>query len=367
MKIVQLITRMDEPGGAQIHVRDLAIRLKHIGHDVILFSGSAETAFPELQQQEITHTRVKHLIREIHLIYDMKALIELRRALKAMKPDLLALHSSKAGLIGRVAGWSLGIPTVLTAHGWAFTEGVSRKKRWIYSILEKFAGFISTGIVSVSHYDRQLAINNKVIAEKKIRVIQNGVPDIERRKLAAPHINPVNMIMVARFAEPKDYQTLVEVLSKLKTKEWKIHFVGEGPLKRDIELEVDKRGLSERVTFLGKRDDVPEILANSQIFILLSKWEGLPLSIIEAMRSGLPVIASNVGGVSELVQNGKSGFLIEKGDKEGLLEKITQLIDQPMLRKQFGQSGRMIYIENFTIERMVDDTLTFYQQVVSKI
>lgn len=357
---------MDEPGGAQIHVRDLCIHLQHLGHEVVLLSGSEKPIFPELSRYGFSYRRLHHLIRDIHIFQDMKALIELRRTLKEIKPDLLAIHSSKAGLIGRVAGWSLGIPTIFTAHGWAFTEGVSRKKRFLYSLLEKIAGILSTGIISVSHYDRQLAVQNKVIPLEKMKVIQNGVPDTGESLRASLNQHPVNLTMVARFAEPKDHRTLVEVLRELDSKEWNIRLVGDGPLKEEIENEVKGLPLSDRFIFLGNRDDVAEILANSQIFLLISNWEGLPLSILEAMRAGLPVIASNVGGVGEVVQNGKTGFLIEKGDKESLKEKITLLIDQPELRKQMGLSGRETYLENFTFERMVNETFTFYQTIINK-
>jgi glycosyltransferase involved in cell wall biosynthesis len=366
LKIVQLITRMDEPGGAQIHVRDLSIRLKSSGHEVILLSGSEAPVFPELLEHGIMHTRIHHLFRDIHILKDIKSLIGLRRLLKEIQPDLLAIHSSKAGLIGRMAGWSLGLPTVFTAHGWSFTEGISSKKRWIYSKIEKFAGVISTGIISVSQYDGRLAVQHKVIPPHKMKVIQNGVPDIEASKWASPDNTPVSMIMVARFAQPKDHRTLLDVLSQMNTTEWKIRFVGDGPLKIEIEDEVKKLGLSDRVLFCGNRDDVSEILADSQIFILISNWEGLPLSVLEAMRSGLPVIASHVGGIGELVVDGKTGFLIEKGDKEGLKEKISQLMAQPVLRKQMGLCGRKHYLEHFTFEKMVNETLAFYQSVINK-
>lgn len=366
LKIVQLITRMDERGGAQIHVRDLSISLKALGHEVILLSGSEKVVFPELSQHGVSYKKIHHLIRDIHFLKDLKALVELRRSLKRIQPDLLAIHSSKAGIIGRIAGWSCGVPTIFTAHGWVFTEGVSKKKRFLYAQIEKLVGFISTAIITVSQYDCHLAVQNKVVSNEKIKVIHNGVPDVEDNKRASPSNHPVNLTMVARFAEPKNHRALIDALSQLDAMEWNIRFVGDGPLKKEIENEVKKKNLSDRVTFLGVREDIPEILADSQIFILISNWEGLPLSILEAMRSGLPVIASNVGGVGELVKNGKTGFLINKGDRKGLIEKITLLINQPELREKLGCSGRKAFLEDFTFEKMLNETLHFYQTVINK-
>ncbi|WP_179194303.1 glycosyltransferase family 4 protein [Bacillus thuringiensis] len=364
MKIVQFITRMDEMGGAQVHVKHLSMYLNKLGHEITILSGSENPIFSELQQSGVVYRKVPHLIRDIHVLKDTKALMEMRRSLKEIQPDVLAVHSSKAGLLGRLAGWSLGIPTIFTAHGWAFTEGVPYKKRMFYSLLEKMAGIVSTGIITVSHYDCQLAIQNKIISPEKIKVIHNGVPDITKLKQVSQNNKQIQLIMIARFAEPKDHRTLVEVLNILETKDWNICFVGEGPLKKEIEIEVKKRNLSNQVIFLGNRDDIPEILARSHIFILTSDWEGLPLSVIEAMRSGLPVIASNVGGVGELILDGKTGFLIEKGDKKGLMEKIKLLIENTELREEMGLSGRKRYIDNFTFEKTAHETLAFYQMII---
>ncbi|RGP45261.1 hypothetical protein BTW32_25760 [Bacillus thuringiensis] len=357
---------MDEIGGAQVHVKHLSMHLKKLGHEVTLLSGSENPIFSELQQSGIVYRKVPHLIRDIHVLKDIKALMEIRRILKEVQPDLLAIHSSKAGLLGRLAGGSLGIPTIFTAHGWAFTEGVPQKKRILYSLLERMAGIVSSGIITVSHYDCQLAIQKKIASYEKMTVIHNGVPDIIKCKDISQNNKQIQLIMIARFAEPKDHQILVDVLSTLDTKNWNICFVGEGPLKKEIELEVKKKNLCDRVIFVGNRDDIPEMLAQSQIFILTSNWEGLPLSVIEAMRSGLPVIASNVGGLGELVQDGKNGFLVEKGNKSMLREKITVLIENFELRERMGLSGRRRYIENFTFEKMVNETLSFYQTIINQ-
>jgi glycosyltransferase involved in cell wall biosynthesis len=357
---------MDEPGGAQMHVRDLSIALKSLGHEVLLLSGSASPVFPELQLHGIHHIHIPHLKRDIRLLQDMKALLALRRAVKQLKPDLVAIHSSKAGLIGRIAGWTLGVPIVFTAHGWAFTEGVPSGKRKLYLLLEKFAGVLSTGIITVSYYDRELAIRHKVASLRKMKVIQNGVPDIGFSGQAQPGKNPVNITMVARFAEPKDHASLLDMLGKLTDRNWMLQLVGDGPLRKEIENKAKTMGLSHRVIFFGNQKDVSTILADTQIFVLISKWEGLPLSILEAMRSGLPVIASNVGGISELIQEGENGFLIERGNLEDLKVKMALLLDRADLREEMGLSGRRHYLNQFTLQRMIRETYEFYHAMISK-
>ncbi len=364
LKIVQLVTRMDEPGGAQIHVRDLSLALNRLGHDVHLLSGSIYPVFKEIDQSQISYHYIKNLIRNIHPLKDLKAFMEIRAYIKRVGPDLVAVHSSKAGLIGRLAGRSLGVPTVFTAHGWAFTDGVSTKKRILYSILEKVAAKISSGIITVSHYDQNLALKNRIAPAGKIKVIHNGVIDGDSSVRSVLDLQPPKLVMVARFAEPKNHPSLIKVLNEIRDYQWQMVFIGDGPLREKSEELVKNLGLSDRVIFLGNRSDVQELLSSYQIFVLMSKWEGLPLSILEAMRSGLPVVAANVGGVSETIIDGYNGYLIPNGQPAELVEKLLILITNPALRVKMGHNARQRYQEHFTFEKMFDETLSFYQKIL---
>ncbi|MFK2826905.1 glycosyltransferase family 4 protein [Bacillus sp. B190/17] len=364
MRIVQLITRMDETGGAQVHVRDLVSSLDRMGHELYIMAGS-ENVVCQSSTHHIPYFHIKHLHRSIHLIQDIKAFIEIRNKLKQLNPDLLALHSSKAGMIGRAAGWSLGIPTVFTAHGWSFTEGVSPRRRYFYALCEKLIGKLSAGVITVSQYDRELAEKYRIVRNEKITTIHNGVIDNHIHELSKPARHPPRMVMIARFAEPKQQQAVVEALNYMREFDWQMDFVGDGPLREAVEAHVNQLGLSDRIRFLGDRHNIEEILSQSQIFILLSKWEGLPLSILEAMRSGLPIVASDVGGVKETIKPSYNGFLIPRDNEKELINKLTFLINDPFIRKEMGDASRKLYLEKFTFERMLNETVDFYEKVIA--
>jgi len=354
---------MDTIGGAQIHVRDICVGLKSSGHSISVVMGGNESHYEEFESNEIEQINSKYLIRQLNLITDIKAFIEIRKIIKRIKPDLIATHSSKAGIIGRVIGWSLHIPTIFTAHGWSFTEGVTRKKKRMYLLIEKFVGLISDGVITVSEYDKQLALKHKVLPLEKIITIHNGVHETNRLKEVRFRSDEINLIMVARFAPPKKQLDLLKALTKIQEYKWKMLFVGDGILRKEAEEFVEREELNDRVQFLGNRNDVEEVLRNSHIFILLSDWEGLPLSILEAMRSGLPIIASDVGGVKEAVVQSVNGFMVARNDERELISKLTLLLTSPPLRLEMGNRSRELYQEHFKFEQMYEKTLYFYKEV----
>lgn len=357
---------MDVLGGAQIHVRDLSKGLKNEGHNVIVVSMGKGSVTEELKKYGIRYIQLKHLVLPIHLYHDVRTIIEMRNLLKRIQPDLLAIHSSKAGIIGRIVGKLVGIPTVFTAHGWAFTEGVPKRKRKRYRFFEYLAGKISQGVITVSSYDYQLAVKEKVIPKEKMNIIYNGVPDVEELLRSIPNRHPPKIMMVARFAFPKDHIQLIQALDKLQNLEWEVEFVGDGPLREEVQKYVKQSPVANRITFLGDRTDVPERLSAAQIFVLISKLEGLPISIIEAMRSGLPVIASEVGGVGEVVENEHNGFTIPSGNIDILTERLAKLINNPSLREKMGNASRKKYEESFTFETMKNETIQYYKNIIQE-
>ncbi|QZA32870.1 glycosyltransferase family 4 protein [Hydrogenibacillus sp. N12] len=366
MKIAYVITRSDAIGGAQVHVRDLATAMRKKGHKVTVLVGGQGVFTEALAIRGIPHRALRYLVRPIRPWVDVMGLWELRSVLAELKPDLVSAHSSKAGWLGRLAARSLGIPVIFTAHGWAFTEGVPRPKRMMYAFAERMAAPLSDRIITVSEYDFKLALSHRIAKADRLVVVHNGIPDITPALRAQPENGPVCMVMVARFEHQKDHGTLIHALAELKALEWKLELIGDGPLREQVKNEVEKLGLHERVSFLGARKDVAERLAKAQIFVLTSKWEGFPRSILEAMRAGLPVIASDVGGVREAVIDGQTGYLIPRGDQERLQERLKQLILNHELRAQMGTAGRRRYEKHFTIERMVEKTLAVYEDVVAR-
>lgn len=363
MKIVQLITHMDTLGGAQVHVREISIELKKYGHDIYLVSGGKENIHETLERK-VKHIYSKYLIRDLSIFTDIKAVLEIRKILKEIQPDIIATHSSKAGIVGRIAGWSLQIPTIFTAHGWSYTDGVPKNKRRFYILFEKIIGRISDGVITVSEYDKELALKYKILPESKILTIHNGVHPVKRKSRLLFSEKQPEIIMVARFAPPKRQLQLLKVLNKIRHIQWKISFAGDGPLLRETKSYVERVNLSDRVTFLGNRNDITNLLEESDLFILLSDWEGFPLSILEAMMCGLPIVASDVGGVKEAVKQSINGFLIPKNNEQELLYRLQQILTNPRLRLEMGNQSRIIFEKNFTFEEMFGKTLFYYEQTI---
>lgn len=362
MRIAYIITRSDSIGGAHVHVRDLAQAMIGLGHDVCVLVGGQGPFTEELEAKGIPYYSIEHLVRPINPYNDLLALKELCTVLRKVKPDLISTHSSKAGWLGRVAGKILGIPTLFTAHGWAFTEGVPALERYIYLLAEKMAAPLATKIITVSEYDRRLALKYRVASAEKIITVHNGMPDVSPLLRAKPDKEPPKLIMVARFEPPKDHFTLFKALAQLKDLKWELDLVGDGPLRREAEKMVSNLGLKDRVRFLGSRKDVPELLAQAQIFLLISKWEGLPRSIIEAMRAGLPVIASDVGGVRELVVENETGFLIPIENVGMLVQRMRFLLVNSRDRMRMGDKARKRYETKFTFNRMFAENLKLYEK-----
>lgn len=366
LKIAYVITRADVIGGASIHLLDLAMGAKYAGHDVTVFAGGEGILMDHLQMLAIDHVSLKHMQRELRPVQDVCSLMELRRKLAALKPDIVHCHSSKAGVVGRLAARSLSIPVVFTAHGWAFTEGVSERRRKLYRIIERVMARFSDHIITVSDYDRNLALKNKVGKPALITTIHNGVHDVAERRPDVPASLPLKLIMVARFDPPKDQVGLLRDVATLDPDTAVLELVGEGTELNQARQTAAELGLSGRVKFTGWRPDIAQCLARSDVFVLNSKWEGLPLSILEAMRAGLPVIASDVGGINETVDDGETGILVRRDDANGFAHAIVLLAEHLDLIQQMGQKGRQKYEREFRFRTMLGATLHIYRRISNR-
>ncbi len=359
---------MDKIGGAQKHVEALAIQLKQDGHEVTVVTGSYQPSLWRLQEEKITVIPIPAMQRAIHLTKDFQAFLQLRAVFKSIQPDVVATHSSKAGVIGRIVGSLLRIPTVFTAHSWSFTEGVPQKKQVLYYRMEKSVQRFTTKIITVSDYDRELALMKKVAPAHKLLTIHNGIAPIDSHSSTEKTFTeqPV-IVMVARFEVPKRQDLLLEVLAELTDVPWQLQLIGDGSLRPALEEFVAQHNLTDRITFLGDQLDVHSYLEKSDVFVLLSDWEGLPISIIEAMRIGLPIVATNVGGVKELVVDHDNGFLVEREDKELLKLRLHHLLMDATLSKKMGNASERRYLQHFTFTPMYQKTLMVYQQAVSEL
>lgn len=366
VRIAFIITRGDDIGGAQIHVRDLSVALRSAGHDAVVLAGTNGVLQEDLKARGVPFYFLDHLARKVNPINDVRCLSELRSLLAEIQPDIISTHSTKAGFLGRTAGRMLGIPTLFTAHGWGFTNGRPPLQALAFWAIERATQAWAAQIITVCESDRTAAIRTHLAPRDRLVTIHNAMPDVIDALRADPGVSPPVLKMVARLSHWKDHRTLLDALSGLTQLDWRLELVGNGPLRGQLEEQVDFLDIADRVTFLGFRRDVSEQLADAQVFLLISKWEGFPRSILEAMRAGLPVVASEVGGVHESVLDGTTGFIIPPGDSLHLRECLSRLITSPDLRIRMGRAGRARYEDMFTFDRLVERTVNIYESVLGR-
>lgn len=407
MKILQIITLGDSIGGAQIHVLDLAMQLQTQGHDVHVMTGTVGEFNERLTTVGIANSQIPTLTRAIHPIRDIKCFFELKRMIKAFKPDVVAAHSSKAGIIVRLVCFFLGIPNTFTIHGWSFGLNTSRFNDGMFLVIEKIMGFFTCRIIAVAETSYKMGIRHSIVPAEKMVTIHNGVRDFRNDTASKnentegldfeltneelmlevydntplkpfqnaqyssielgnlPNVRPFKMIMPARFQAPKDHETLIKALKPLKNLNWTLELLGDGTETLDkIQRLVEASGLSDKIIFGGYVEDIDAYLVKADLCILISHSEGFPLSILEAMSLQLPIIASNVGGISEQVIDGYNGFLIGRNDVNTLTDKIKLLMNSSTLRRQMGNNSRAFYEKEFKLEKMVDKTLAVYHSIL---
>lgn len=214
----------------------------------------------------------------------------------------------------------------------------------------------------MSENDRSLGMKIGMSPDRLIK-IHNGMPDIYQNLIADTTIsNTVKIVMIARFDKQKDHITLFKAFQDIPNAE--LELVGDGPyLEKMKELAINL-GIIDKIKFLGYRSDIPQILAQAQIFTLISNWEGFPRTTVEAMRAELPVIVSDVGGASEAVIEGVTGYSIAQGGVDSLHQKLLTLVSDSNLRKKMGEQARKRYQDYFTFQKMFEQTLKVYEQVL---
>ena len=364
-KIAYIIT-LPDLGGAQSHLYEVMRNIPKYGYEPLLITGK-EGWLTDKAKAEGIHCHIVHdLVRPISPIKDFQAVRVIKKILKQEQPVLVHCHSSKAGIIGRIAAHGCKIPAIFTAHGWAFTEGVNPLKRMLYVCIENLAGYWTQKIICVSEYDRKLGAHYLPKHKDKMVTIHNGIPDMPelvRDWEKHPVGDVLNIIVVARFSPPKKNIEILHYLRKMLDKGMKITvtFVGDGPQLDMAKGESKRLHLEKNAIFLGARTDVAELLPKYDMFLLLSNWEGFPISILEAMRVGITVIASDVGGVNESVFNNINGWLIDHDDYN-LFETISGVvIDKKMLTEK-GNKGRNIYLKLFTLNKIMQKIIDIYQK-----
>lgn len=312
------------------------------------------------------HVKNVDMEREISLKRDFSALVELTRYVKETKPDIVYLHSSKAGVIGRLACLINGVSCLYNPHGWAFSMDVSKIKKSFYAFIERTCSHFTDIIINISDYEKRLALDYRVASPKKIKVIYNGI-DEEKfthiyskedvlNELGIPK-NSYIIGMVGRITGQKSPETFIEVAKLICGKIPEAYFilVGDGELRKMIEDKILMEGLSEKIKITGWTSDVSRYISTFDIGLLTSKWEGFGLVLVEYMAMDKPVVASNVGGIPNVIQNGLNGILVEPGDSKGFAEAVMKIKGDSEIREMLVENGNKCVVEKFNIKRVIEE------------
>lgn len=367
MKILYLITQADN-GGAQNYVLTLA---KHFKGEIAA-GNEAEKLLKDARAAGLAVFSLKHLKRDISLWNDFWAIWEIRKLIKSTLPDIAHLNSTKAGFLGSLAAIGLKTKIVFTAHGFRYLEPLSLLAKGFYFCLEKLASLFRDYIISVSNTDRISALKWHLISPKKISVIYNGLPilnflykDEARSQLNLPQ-NKIILGNTSNFYKTKGQDILVEAVSKLpKDILNKILFVifGSGPEEKKIKSKIKNLKLENSFRLFGQILNAKIYLKALDGFILPSRKEGFAYGLLEAMQAGLPIVATDVGGNKEALDN--AGILIQPENPTTLAEKITELVNSDALKKHLSAKVEE-RSKLFTEENMLKETKKIYEKIFNQ-
>ena len=361
--VVQCVAKL-ELGGAQKIVLDL---MRELGSNGILITGKGgklyEDATNEFGEKHIT---LPFLKREINPIYDFICLFKLRNILiklyKKYDRIILHTHGSKAGVIGRIVSGSLPfVSSVHVIHGFAINPYISPLKRFIYLNAERLSSCFGDVIVTVARVHIKKSIEWGMSKKVKYFNISNYVR-AGNFKIKRKNRNLVKIGTVANFKPQKNPLMWAKVALKITSKFNNVEFlyIGDGPLRKIAEDLIKE---NKRIKILGWNNNVSGFLSDMDIFFLPSRWEGFPLSVLEAMASGLPVVASRVDGTPEAVLDLETGYLLETNDLDGYIKSLEELILDKKKRESMGKCGRRRVEDYFSYERMIEKVFDVYGQL----
>ncbi len=380
MKIAQIITRMDWEGAPTV-VRTLCERLDS-RYRVTLITGRnrhlTEKTKKFLDGFEGRVLVVPHLRRNINPVCDIIALVNLFLILRRERFDLVHTHTSKAGMVGRIAAYLAGVPAIIhTPHGSNLTGYCGPTASRIVRVLERRISRKTHRIFALSELEKKEYEENGIRPIGAIDVVPIG-PDFEDIDLAAPApgatfndsdpliADPSSRVVgtACRLEARKAPEYFVRAAALVAKKYDDVRFVvaGEGSLRAPLEAESESLGLRNRLTFLGWRENVLSVTAGFDVFVLTSLGEGVPLALLEAQALGVPVVAASVGGVPYAVRDGETGILVPPRDPGATADAVCSLLGNDAKRKAFGEAGRKWVREAFSPEAMVKETQRIYDE-----
>jgi glycosyltransferase involved in cell wall biosynthesis len=361
-RILILITLADR-GGAQTYVSLLVPGLTD-SFDVVVGAHGSGDLRDAVEEAGARFIPLEHVRRPIHPVRDLTGLAELVRLCRRERPEIVHANSSKAGVLGRLAASIVRVPVRLfTVHGWAFAayDGFASRA---YLRGDRLVRPLTTRIICVGENERRIGIAARTCTPEQTVVIRNAVA-IDETPRSRLDGTPPTIAAIGRLRYPKDFPTLLEALARV-SEPFRAVIVGDGPDRSVLEEAIARRGLAGRVELLGDRHDVADILAGSDLFLLSSRSEGLPMSILEAMAAGLPVVASDVGGVSEAVVDGETGLLVPAADADALAAALGRLLRDPDARRRLGERGHAVARERFDLERFHREHVELYHRELAR-
>lgn len=296
---------------------------------------------------------INSLVREINPINDLMAFYTLYKLFKKEKFDVVHTHSSKTGVLGRIAAKLAGVPMVVhTVHGFSFPAAQNKLTKLIYFIMEFVGSKFSDKIICLHQDDKNIAVNKLKTKEANITIIPNGVNVEEFSPLPKVGENKCKVIgMVGRLWPQKDPITLAEACVELckRRDDFELRFVGGGELEEQLKKIITDAQLRDRIKLLGWKSDIAAQLREFDIFVLPSLWEGMPLAILEAQSTELPCVVSNIQGNNHLVTDNFDGLLFEPKNVSSLVKALEKLLDDPELLSYLAKNARNKIKSDFDI------------------
>lgn len=373
---MRLVTRLNVGGPAQHAL--LLTRALAEDFPTLLAAGHVGPREGEMSHPEVTVRRVP-LVRPMRPTSDLQALRAVRRLLAATQPRLLHTHMAKAGTVGRLAALSLPKKnrplTVHTFHGHVLEGYFGPKTQRAIIEAERRLARRTDRIIAVSPQIRDQLLDLGIGANRQIDVVPLGL-DLTgvlqvgteptgdfRNELGVPAGAPLVGI-VGRLVPIKDVSTTLAAIERVPDAHLVV--VGDGDERAALEAEARTRGIAQRTHFTGwrDRDDIPKVMADLDVVVLSSRNEGTPVSLIEALAAQRAVVATDVGGVAFVVEDGKSGYLVPPGDSAALADRITRLLNDPDQRAAMGRYGRERVRTQFGSDRLVDDIRALYTEML---
>jgi glycosyltransferase involved in cell wall biosynthesis len=381
ISVLHPITRLIV-GGAQENTMYTAALLDPERYQVDVLSGPQTgkegSLIEEVRQRGISLTILPNLVRQVHPYHDLVALWKLYRLLRRRRYTIVHTHSSKAGILGRLAARWAGVPIIVhTVHGWSFHDHMVGPVRRLYITLERLVASFTDALVVVTNRDIPKGLGEAIGRPEQYHLIRSAIPLDEfdplqfdrrtvRQELGLPAGAPI-LGNVGRFSAQKNPLDWVRVAGQVARELPDCHFllVGDGSMRPEVEALLAQEGIADRTTLTGLRRDVPRLMAAMDVFLLTSLWEGLPRVIPQAMSIEIPVVANRADGTVEAITHGETGYLCAPGNVEEAAGYCLELLRDLEKRRRMGQRGRAFARQEFDVRVMVAQIAALYEDLLA--